>query len=145
VRIGIGSDPRIGYHFLYPGAGFGGSCFPKDVTALLRTARERHRPEGGARGGGGQRAPEGVLADKIAARFGGPRGPRFALWGLAFKPNTDDMREAPSRVVIEALRSRGAQVAATTGGDGRGGHIYATSVVSFADSPSTPPREPTRS
>jgi UDPglucose 6-dehydrogenase len=114
VRIGIGSDPRIGYHFLYPGAGFGGSCFPKDVSALIRTGMEngvdlkvvRAVEEANER----QKA---VLADKIVARFGERlEGKRFALWGLAFKPNTDDMREAPSRVVIAALRSRGAEVAA---------------------------------
>jgi len=112
VRVGIGSDPRIGYHFLYPGAGFGGSCFPKDVSALLRTAHEcglelkvvRAVEEANER-------QKGVLVDKIVQRFGGDlSGRRFALWGLAFKPNTDDMREAPSRVVIEALRRRGAQV-----------------------------------
>ena len=112
VRVGIGSDPRIGYHFLYPGAGFGGSCFPKDVSALLRTGQEcgidlkvvRAVEEANER----QKA---VLVDKIVRRFGERLdGHRFALWGLAFKPNTDDMREAPSRVVIEALRERGAQV-----------------------------------
>ena len=110
VRVGIGSDPRIGYHFLYPGAGYGGSCFPKDVTALLRTgAGERHRPQGGARGRGGQRAPEGRARrqDRARASARTSRAQRFALWGLAFKPNTDDMREAPSRVVIDgAARAR---------------------------------------
>ncbi|HUP29631.1 MAG TPA: UDP-glucose/GDP-mannose dehydrogenase family protein, partial [Usitatibacter sp.] len=114
VRIGIGSDPRIGYHFLYPGAGFGGSCFPKDVTALLRTAHEngldlkvvRAVEEANER-------QKGVIAQKIARRFGEDlKGRRFALWGLAFKPNTDDMREAPSRVVIGALLDRGAEVIA---------------------------------
>jgi UDPglucose 6-dehydrogenase len=138
VRIGIGSDPRIGYHFLYPGAGFGGSCFPKDVTALLRTGREcgidlkvvRAVEEANER-------QKGVLAEKIVARFGADlAGRRFALWGLAFKPNTDDMREAPSRVVIEALRSRGAQV---VGYDpvamSEAGHIYRDDAsVSFAAS-----------
>jgi UDPglucose 6-dehydrogenase len=112
VRVGIGSDPRIGYHFLYPGAGFGGSCFPKDVAALLRTGAE-HGVELKV-----VRAVEqandrqkGVLVEKIVRRFGeGLEGRRFGIWGLAFKPNTDDMREAPSRVVIEALRRRGAQV-----------------------------------
>jgi UDPglucose 6-dehydrogenase len=114
VRIGIGSDPRIGYHFLYPGAGYGGSCFPKDVTALLRTGLEngvelkvvRAVEEANQR----QKA---VMAEKITRRFGGDlKGRRFALWGLAFKPNTDDMREAPSRVVIGALLERGATVCA---------------------------------
>ncbi|MBL0141262.1 MAG: UDP-glucose/GDP-mannose dehydrogenase family protein [Betaproteobacteria bacterium] len=114
VRKGIGSDPRIGYHFLYPGAGFGGSCFPKDVTALLRTAQEngidlkvvRAVEEANDR-------QKGVLVQKIARRFGEDlAGRRIALWGLAFKPNTDDMREAPSRVVIDGLLARGATVTA---------------------------------
>ncbi|HEX6634480.1 MAG TPA: UDP-glucose/GDP-mannose dehydrogenase family protein, partial [Usitatibacter sp.] len=114
VRIGIGSDPRIGYHFLYPGAGFGGSCFPKDVSALLRTGEEcgvdlkvvRAVQEANER-------QKGVLAEKIVHRFGdGLAGKRFAVWGLAFKPNTDDMREAPSRVVLDALMRRGATVCA---------------------------------
>jgi UDPglucose 6-dehydrogenase len=114
VRIGIGSDPRIGYHFLYPGAGFGGSCFPKDVTALLRTGAEngidlkvvRAVEEANER-------QKGVIADKVVKRFGADlKGRRFAVWGLAFKPNTDDMREAPSRVVIAALLARGAAVCA---------------------------------
>jgi UDPglucose 6-dehydrogenase len=114
VRIGIGSDPRIGYHFLYPGAGYGGSCFPKDVTALLRTGEEsglelkvvRAVEEANER-------QKGVLVDKIVRRFGeNLSGRTFALWGLAFKPNTDDMREAPSRVVLAALKQRGARIVA---------------------------------
>ncbi len=114
VRVGIGSDPRIGYHFLYPGAGFGGSCFPKDVSALLRTGKEqgidlklvRAVQEVNDR-------QKGVLADKIVRRFGEDLGGRrFAVWGLAFKPNTDDMREAPSRVVLAELKRRGAAVTA---------------------------------
>jgi UDPglucose 6-dehydrogenase len=111
----LGADiehPRIGYHFLYPGAGFGGSCFPKDVSALLRTAQEngldlkvvRAVEEANER-------QKGVVADKVMRRFGEDlKGKHFALWGLAFKPNTDDMREAPSRVVIAALLERGATV-----------------------------------
>ena len=114
VRIGIGSDPRIGYHFLYPGAGYGGSCFPKDVVALIRTGQEhgvdlkvvRAVEEANDR-------QKGVIADKIVTRFGADlKGKRFALWGLAFKPNTDDMREAPARVIIAALIARGASVVA---------------------------------
>jgi UDPglucose 6-dehydrogenase len=114
VRIGIGSDPRIGYHFLYPGAGYGGSCFPKDVTALLRTGQEsgvdlkvvRAVEEANER-------QKGVLAEKIVRRFGADlAGRNFALWGLAFKPNTDDMREAPSRVMVAELARRGARVTA---------------------------------
>ncbi len=114
VRKGIGSDPRIGYQFLYAGAGYGGSCFPKDVKALIRTAasvgvelkvlsaveaandRQKH-----------------VLVDKVVAKFGDDlAGIQFAVWGLAFKPDTDDMREAPSCVVIEGLCRRGARVKA---------------------------------
>ncbi|APV50649.1 UDP-glucose 6-dehydrogenase [Betaproteobacteria bacterium GR16-43] len=114
VRNGIGSDPRIGYHFLYPGTGYGGSCFPKDVTALLRTAQAqgldlkvvRAVEEANER-------QKGVLVDKVVKRFGEDlKGRRFAIWGLAFKPNTDDMREAPALVVIDGLLARGASVTA---------------------------------
>jgi UDPglucose 6-dehydrogenase len=116
VRKGMGSDPRIGYHFIYPGCGYGGSCFPKDVQALARTAAEvgyeanllsvvesvNYRQK--------QR-----LFSLICKHFGGEsklKGKTFALWGLAFKPNTDDMREAPSRVLMEALWAAGAKVQA---------------------------------
>jgi len=114
VRQGMGSDPRIGYHFLYAGTGYGGSCFPKDVKALQRSAQQNgmelnvlkaveHANE----------AQKSVLLHKLTARLGERlEGKRFALWGLAFKPNTDDMREAPSRVVIEGLLQRGASVVA---------------------------------
>ena len=114
VRVGIGSDPRIGYHFIYPGAGYGGSCFPKDVRALGRSAaaegytaqlldaveevndRQKHR-----------------VFEKIKAHYGGDlKGKTVALWGLSFKPRTDDMREAPSRVLMEALWDAGATVRA---------------------------------
>jgi len=113
VRVGIGSDPRIGYAFIYPGVGYGGSCFPKDVQALKRSAdevgyeasvltaveqvnnRQKH-----------------VLFDKIKRHFGDLHGKTIALWGLAFKPNTDDMREAASRVLMEALWAAGARVRA---------------------------------
>lgn len=116
VRRGIGADPRIGYEFIYPGLGYGGSCFPKDVQALGRTAADI-----------GYDAPliaavEAVnnrqkmtLFDKIVAHFGDAnalKGKRIAIWGLAFKPNTDDMREAPSRVLFEALWNAGATVSA---------------------------------
>ena len=114
VRQGIGSDPRIGWHFLYPGVGYGGSCFPKDVKALQFTAQRA-----GAQLlvlGAVEAANETqkhVLVDKIVARFGNDlSGRRFALWGLAFKPNTDDMREAPSRTIIGALGKLGAAVCA---------------------------------
>ncbi len=114
VRVGIGSDPRIGYHFIYPGAGYGGSCFPKDVRALAKSAskagyeasllesveavnnRQKHR-----------------LFEKLSAHFdGNVAGKTVALWGLSFKPRTDDMREAPSRVLMEALWDAGASVRA---------------------------------
>lgn len=114
VRVGIGSDPRIGYRFIYPGCGYGGSCFPKDVRALERTARalgydarlltaveavNRHQKE--------------VLFEKIHKYFGGDLKDRtIAIWGLAFKPNTDDMREAPSRRLMESLWDAGARVRA---------------------------------
>jgi UDPglucose 6-dehydrogenase len=114
VRKGIGSDPRIGTHFLYPGVGYGGSCFPKDVKALQRIGHEAGRPlrvitaveEA-------NEIQKHVLAAKIQARFGGDLGgKRIALWGLAFKPNTDDMREAPSLSLIADLLARGAEVRA---------------------------------
>ena len=114
VRVGMGSDPRIGYHFIYPGAGYGGSCFPKDVRALAKSAagegynaqlleavedvnnRQKHR-----------------IFDKISAHYDGSvEGKTIALWGLSFKPSTDDMREAPSRVLMEALWEAGARVRA---------------------------------
>ena len=114
VRQGIGSDPRIGWHFLYPGVGYGGSCFPKDVKALRHTAERAGAPLRvlGAVEAAND-AQKRVLVDKIVARFGSDlSGRRFALWGLAFKPNTDDMREAPSRVVIDALLGLGASICA---------------------------------
>jgi len=114
VRQGIGSDPRIGYHFLYSGAGYGGSCFPKDVKALIRTASDHGRPMHVLNAvEAANDAQKHVLVEKVVARFGADlSGKRFALWGLAFKPNTDDMREAPSRVVIDDLLARGATVCA---------------------------------
>ncbi|KWR89475.1 UDP-glucose dehydrogenase family protein [Cupriavidus sp. IDO] len=110
VRMGIGSDPRIGYSFLYAGAGYGGSCFPKDVQALMRTAEDHGKPmrvlEAVEAVNGAQKR---VLGDKVVRRFGDDlSGRTFAVWGLAFKPNTDDMREAPSRVLARELVSRGA-------------------------------------
>ncbi|MBA3588095.1 UDP-glucose/GDP-mannose dehydrogenase family protein, partial [Methylibium sp.] len=114
VRQGIGSDPRIGTQFLYAGAGYGGSCFPKDVKALIRSASEAGQALEllGAVESVNERQKQ-LLADKIVARYGKDlSGKRFALWGLAFKPGTDDMREAPSRVLIDRLMSLGAQVVA---------------------------------
>jgi UDPglucose 6-dehydrogenase len=114
VRIGIGSDPRIGYGFIYPGVGYGGSCFPKDVQALERSARVtgyESRILGAVQAVNAQQKK--VLFHKIRAHFGGTlAGRTLALWGLAFKPNTDDMREAPSRVLLEALWAAGASVRA---------------------------------
>jgi UDPglucose 6-dehydrogenase len=114
VRQGIGSDPRIGYHFLYPGAGYGGSCFPKDVKALQFTAKQNGMSlKVLAAVEAVNEAQKHILVDKIVARLGPDlSGRKFALWGLAFKPQTDDMREAPSRVVIDALGKRGAAVIA---------------------------------
>ena len=112
VRRGIGADPRIGYHFLYAGAGFGGSCFPKDVKALQRTALEAGPALAVlAAVESVNEAQKHVLAGKIRARFGEDlSGKRFALWGLAFKPNTDDLREAASLTVIADLLAAGAAV-----------------------------------
>ena len=114
VRRGIGSDPRIGYQFLYAGAGFGGSCFPKDVKALQRSADEALRPlRLLAAVEEVNEAQKHVLAGKIRARFGGSlSGKTIALWGLAFKANTDDMREAPSLTLIDDLTRGGAAVQA---------------------------------
>jgi UDPglucose 6-dehydrogenase len=114
VRRGIGSDPRIGFGFLYPGAGYGGSCFPKDVKALQRTAQEAGSPlQLLAAVERVNEAQKHVLGRKITARFGASLAGRcFALWGLAFKPNTDDMREAPSLALIADLLAAGASVRA---------------------------------
>ncbi len=114
VRQGIGSDPRIGYHFLYAGCGYGGSCFPKDVQALQRTGSENGLDLRILRAvEEANEFQKSRLLSKLDARFGaGLRGMRIAMWGLAFKPNTDDMREAPSRVIIEGLLQRGATVCA---------------------------------
>lgn len=114
VRHGIGSDSRIGYSFIYPGCGYGGSCFPKDVKALERTAKEMgyHAELLSAVENVNDRQKH-RLFEKISAHYpGGVKGKTFALWGLAFKPNTDDMREAPSRVLLEALIEAGATVQA---------------------------------
>ena len=114
VRKGIGSDPRIGSQFLYAGAGYGGSCFPKDVKALIRTGRANAMQLSLLQAvEDANDRQKRVLVDRVVARFGEDlTGRCFAVWGLAFKPNTDDMREAPSRVVIEQLLRRGAEVQA---------------------------------
>ena len=114
VRLGIGSDPRIGTQFLYAGAGYGGSCFPKDVKAMLRSASEvGHELRLLQAVEAVNEAQKQVLGDKIVRRLGAElQGKKFALWGLAFKPGTDDMREAPSRSLIARLVGLGAEVVA---------------------------------
>ncbi len=114
VRRGIGSDPRIGHQFLYAGCGYGGSCFPKDVRALLHSAAGVGEPLEllGAVQRTNERQKQ-LLVDKVIARLGDNlEGKRFAVWGLAFKPDTDDMREAPSRTIVADLLQRGAHVTA---------------------------------
>ncbi|CAD5201410.1 UDP-glucose dehydrogenase family protein [Pseudomonas sp. FEN] len=114
VRMGIGADQRIGYHFIYPGCGYGGSCFPKDMRALIHSAQAANCSSDLLQ------AVEAInerqkykLFDRLTAFYKGDlKGKTFALWGLAFKPNTDDMRDAPSRVLMEALWAAGAQVRA---------------------------------
>jgi UDPglucose 6-dehydrogenase len=115
VRAGVGSDPRIGPSFLFPGVGFGGSCFPKDISALLKLGEDANHPlqilSAVDRVNTRQKT---VLVDKVVSAFGPDlSGKRFAVWGLAFKPQTDDMREAPSITIIEGLLARGAQVQAS--------------------------------
>ena len=114
VRLGIGSDPRIGYHFIYPGCGYGGSCFPKDVQALARTSQENGwEPKILNAVEAVNRKQKTSLVKKIVSRFGDSLDERhFAVWGLAFKPNTDDMREAPSGAIIRALINLGATITA---------------------------------
>ena len=114
VRVGIGSDPRIGYSFIYPGTGYGGSCFPKDVQALIRSAHEVGHPPGilNAVEAVNKRQKE-VLVSKMKRHFSaGLSGRTIAVWGLAFKPNTDDMREAPARAIIDLLLAAGVTVRA---------------------------------
>jgi UDPglucose 6-dehydrogenase len=114
VRLGIGSDPRIGYGFIYPGCGFGGSCFPKDVRALTRMAAENNfQTELLQAVENVNERQKTVLFSKLVGHFGGSvKGRTIALWGLAFKPNTDDMREAPSRIFLEACWEAGVVVRA---------------------------------
>lgn len=114
VRQGIGSDSRIGYGFLYAGTGYGGSCFPKDVQALIKTGQEYQQDLKILQSvEAANELQKGALVNKIIQRYGSDlKGKIFAMWGLAFKPNTDDMREAPSRVIIQELVKRGARVQA---------------------------------
>ena len=112
VRIGIGSDSRIGYSFIYPGSGYGGSCFPKDVKALKKIAEEKgYKANLIASVEEVNDRQKMVIADKVVKRFGNDlKGKTFALWGLAFKPGTDDMREAPAIYIIKDLVKRGAKI-----------------------------------
>jgi len=112
VRMGIGSDSRIGYHFIYPGAGYGGSCFPKDVKALINIAQENEFDASLLKSVEVRNEKQkNLLVEKVRLRFGNDlKGKRFAIWGLSFKPGTDDMREAPSIVLINSLLSAGATV-----------------------------------
>ena len=114
IRTGIGSDPRIGYSFIYPGVGYGGSCFPKDVKALARSAQDvGHEARVLAAVEAVNDRQKHILFEKISRFFGGKvAGRTIAVWGLAFKPNTDDLREAPARVLMEALWAAGAKVRA---------------------------------
>jgi len=114
VRQGIGSDPRIGTHFLYAGAGYGGSCFPKDVSAMINTSQKNGiRPYILEAVEARNRAQKRVMFDKVMKYFENSiEGKTFALWGLSFKPNTDDMRDAPSRVLMELLWQSGAKIRA---------------------------------
>ena len=112
VRKGIGSDPRIGTKFIYPGVGYGGSCFPKDVKAIIRTAKnygyELKVLQAVEEVNENQKQ---VIVDKVISQFGNDlKGMTFAIWGMSFKPNTDDMREAPALVIIDQLISLGAKV-----------------------------------
>ncbi len=141
VRHGIGSDPRIGYDFLYAGCGYGGACFPKDVQALLRTAIEHgHDLKLLAAVDAVNDMQKRVMGCKVMDRFGhNLAGKHFALWGLSFKPNTDDMRGAPSRVLIEALLCAGATVTAYDPvAMDEAKHLYADEPrINFSDSPMT--------
>jgi len=112
VRRGVGFDERIGQHFLFPGIGYGGSCFPKDIKAIIRTAGERGLPFRLLTAVEDVNATQKrVLVEKVLAHFGQDlKGIRLALWGLSFKPRTDDMREAPSLVIVDGLRQAGAEV-----------------------------------
>jgi len=114
VRQGIGSDPRIGYHFIYAGCGYGGSCFPKDVQALKQTAEQNnYQARILTAVESVNNDQKSVLLNKITKHYGNDlTGKSFAVWGLAFKPNTDDLREAPSLVIIDGLLARGASVRA---------------------------------
>ena len=139
VRIGIGSDKRIGYNFIYPGAGYGGSCFPKDLKALAKIAQENgynaHLIKAVEEVNDAQKL---VIAQKIVERFGEDlTGFTFGFWGLAFKPGTDDMREAPSIYVIKELVKRGAKIKAYDPkaiNEAKGNYLKATKNITYLTS-----------
>jgi len=136
VRLGIGSDPRIGYAFIYPGVGYGGSCFPKDVQALKRSADEvGYEASVLTAVESVNNRQKHVLFHKIKAHFGDLKGMTFALWGLAFKPNTDDMREAASRVLMESLWSAGARERAYDPVAMPDAKVELNGTVSYCDNP----------
>jgi UDPglucose 6-dehydrogenase len=126
VRLGIGSDPRIGYHFIYPGAGFGGSCFPKDLQALQHTAEDAgYEAELLGSVSAVNDRQKLRLFEKLESALGGVKGKTIAVWGLSFKPNTDDMRDAPSRTLMEAVWAAGGRVRAhDPKAMGESAHIY---------------------
>ena len=139
VRVGIGSDSRIGYSFIYPGCGYGGSCFPKDVQALEKTALDHgYTPRILQAVEGVNQDQKKVLGTKVAARFGTDlKGKTFALWGLAFKPETDDMREAAALTVIKDLTAAGATVNVydpKAMDEARKHYLKDNNAVSYADS-----------
>ena len=139
VRKGIGIDPRIGYHFIYPGIGYGGSCLPKDVSALIHTAKASgFEPALMQAVEQRNEAQKQVLFERINAYYGGRlEGKVIALWGLAFKPNTDDMRAAPSRVLIQSLLDAGVHIQAhDPAATGEARRLFGErSALHFADSP----------
>ncbi|MFW5770473.1 MAG: UDP-glucose dehydrogenase family protein [Spirochaetota bacterium] len=143
VRMGIGSDSRIGYSFIYPGAGYGGSCFPKDVQALIRTARDYgYDPKIINSVEEVNFRQKKVLVDKVVQRFGEDlKGKTFALWGLAFKPETDDMREAPAITIVKELVKRGAKIQAydpQATGQARGFYLKDVKEIEYFDSKYSP-------
>ena len=149
VRIGIGSDPRIGFQFIYPGCGYGGSCFPKDVQALEKTALEvGYQPEAAARGRGREQPTKRIAfrQDQRSYFDGDLSGKTIALWGLAFKPNTDDMRAASSRTPDGSAVGRGRHACAHSTRSPRGGTSASTATAttsSYANMRKRPSKAPT--
>jgi UDPglucose 6-dehydrogenase len=139
VRIGIGSDKRIGYHFIYPGVGYGGSCFPKDVKALINTAHANgYPPDLVSAVDAVNNRQKLVLAEKIKQHFkpqGGVKGKTLAIWGLSFKANTDDIREAASLTIMDALTSDGMHIQAydPQAGDNAKQHLVENPLVTIMD------------